>query len=91
MNRSELFLHLAEKSKKIAPHNVEEAVKVLLQAMASALHEGKRIEVRGFGSFNLYTRKPRVARNPKTGDLVNVPSRRAIRFKPGKTLKETVG
>jgi integration host factor subunit beta len=90
MNRSELFFHLAEKSKKIAPNNVEEAVKVLLQAMASALHEGKRIEIRGFGSFNLYTRKPRVARNPKTGIIVYVPSMRAIRFKPGKTLKETV-
>lgn len=91
MNRSELFLHIARKSKRIAPNRVEEAVKVLLQAMTSPLHGEKRIEVRGFGSFNLCTRKTRVARNPKIGNKVNVPNRQAIRFKPGKMLKESFG
>lgn len=90
MNRSELLFNLASKQKTLKPEMVEEAGKVLLHAIVVALNEGKRVEVRGFGSFNLYTRKARVARNPKTGKPVALPARSAVRFKPGKKLKESV-
>lgn len=90
MNRSELFLNLASKNRSLDLETVEEAGKTLLQAIATALHEGKRIEVRGFGSFNLHTRKPRIYRNPKTGVTINLPTRSVVRFKPGKQLKESV-
>lgn len=90
MNRSELFLNLARKNTALDIDTVEEASRVLLHAIADALNEGRRIEVRGFGNFNLHTRKPRVARNPKTGKVINLPERQVIRFKPGKKLKESV-
>lgn len=90
MNRSELFLNLASKTKTLDLDTVEEASRVLLNAIATALNEGNRIEVRGFGSFNLHTRKPRTARNPKTGKVIDLPLRQVIRFKPGKKLKESV-
>ncbi|TCV79287.1 integration host factor subunit beta [Sulfurirhabdus autotrophica] len=90
MNRSELFLRIARKSGVNRKSEVEEATKILLQAMIAALSGGKRIEVRGFGSFNLHTRKSRVSRNPKTGQRINVPPKRVIRFKPGSRLKVDV-
>lgn len=90
MNRSDLFLNLAVKNKSLDLDTVEEASRVLLYAIATALNEGIRIEVRGFGSFNLHTRNPRTCRNPKTGTLIDLPVRRVIRFKPGKKLKDSV-
>jgi len=90
MNRSELFLNLAVKNQSLDLDTVEEASKVLLHAIATALNEGKRIEVRGFGSFNLHTRNPRICRNPKSGTIVDLPARRVVRFKPGKKLKDSV-
>jgi integration host factor subunit beta len=90
MNRSDLFLNLANKNRSLDLDTVEETSRLILEAIANALNEGKRIEVRGFGSFNLHTRKPRVCRNPKTGTIINLPSRQVIRFKPGKKLKQSV-
>lgn len=90
MNRSELFINLANKNRSLDPNTVEEISRLILDALAKALNEGKRIEVRGFGSFNLHTRKQRLYRNPKTGTVINLPVRNVIRFKPGKKLKESV-
>jgi integration host factor subunit beta len=90
MNRSELFLNLALKNKSLDLDTVEEASRTLLHAIATALNEGKRIEVRGFGSFNLHLRKARICRNPKTGELTDTPSRQVVRFRPGKKLKQAV-
>jgi len=90
LNRSELFLNLALKNKSVDLDKVEEASRTLLHAIATALHEGKRIEVRGFGSFNLHLHKARICRNPKTGELTDSPSRQVVRFKPGKKLKESL-
>lgn len=87
MNRSEFLQRLAARSAWIKPRDVEEAGKVLLQAMSSALASGDRIEVRGFGSFSLYIRNPRTGRNPKTGESVHVPAKRVLHFKPGKKLR----
>jgi len=90
MNRSELFLNIANKNKSLDPDIVETASRVLINAISNALYEGRRIEVRGFGNFNLHTRKPRTARNPKTGIVIDLPERSVVRFKPGKKLKESV-
>ena len=70
--------------------DVDLAVNCLLNHMADALAQGERIEIRGFGGFNLHHRPPRIARNPKTGDVVQLPAKVRVHFKPGKDLKDRV-
>jgi integration host factor subunit beta len=62
----------------------------MLDHMAQALAEGERIEIRGFGSFSLHYRSPRVGRNPKTGESVELEGKYVPHFKPGKELRESV-
>lgn len=90
MTKSELIEILAAKQPQLDQKDVELAVKELLEQMSSALAGGERIEVRGFGSFSLHYRPPRLGRNPKTGDSVMVPDKRVPHFKPGKELRERV-
>ena len=66
------------------------AVKTLLEMMSGALTQGERIEIRGFGSFSLHFRPPRLGRNPKTGDSVALPGKYVPHFKPGKELRDRV-
>ena len=68
----------------------EVIVDTVFRSIIEALHRGEKIELRGFGSFRLRRREPRKGRNPKTGDKVNVPSKRVPYFKPGKELKELI-
>lgn len=88
MTKSELIEALAAKQPQLDYHDVELAVKELLEQMANALANGDRIEVRGFGSFSLHYRPPRTGRNPKTGEAVRVPDKYVPHFKPGKELRE---
>lgn len=90
MTKSELIQLLAAKQPQLDYRDVELAVKELLEQLSTALSAGKRIEVRGFGSFSLHYRPPRVGRNPKTGDTVQVPDKHVPHFKPGKELRERV-
>jgi integration host factor subunit beta len=90
MTKSELIGLLASKQSQLEYRDVELAVKELIEHMSTALADGERIEVRGFGSFSLHYRPPRVGRNPKTGDTVRVPDKHVPHFKPGKELKERV-
>lgn len=90
MTRSELIQILAARSPGLTASDVSAAVKVLLGAMADSLEAGERIEIRGFAAFSTHLRKPRVARNPKTGERVEVPAKRAVHFKPGRELRERV-
>jgi integration host factor subunit beta len=69
---------------------MELAVKMILDHMSDALARGERIEIRGFGSFSLHYRAPRVGRNPKTGEPVSLPGKYVPHFKPGKELRERV-
>jgi integration host factor subunit beta len=62
----------------------------MLEQMAQFLAEGKRIEIRGFGSFSLHYRPPRTGRNPKTGEAVSLPAKYVPHFKPGKELRDRV-
>jgi integration host factor subunit beta len=69
---------------------VESAVNFLLKHMANALVQGERIEIRGVGGFDLHHRASRRARNPKTGEAVQLPAKVALHFKPGKDMKDRV-
>jgi integration host factor subunit beta len=90
MTKSELIESLAKRQTHLAFHDVELAVKELLEQISDALARGERIEIRGFGSFALHFRPPRLGRNPKTGDSVALPGKFVPHFKPGKELRERV-
>ncbi|HFD14928.1 MAG TPA: integration host factor subunit beta [Rhodospirillales bacterium] len=90
MTKSELIDTIARKQSHLAYKDVELAVKILLEQMSQALAKGQRIEIRGFGSFSLHYRPPRIGRNPKTGESVALPGKYVPHFKPGKELRERV-
>ena len=90
MTKSELIARLAERFPQLVAKDADFAVKVILDAMTAALARGDRIEIRGFGSFSLNYRPPRLGRNPKTGDRVEVPAKYVPHFKAGKELRERV-
>jgi len=88
--KSELVRALNEKLPELQVKDVELALNCILGQLASAIVQGERVEIRGFGSFNLHHRPPRIARNPKTGEAVNLPAKVAIHFKPGKEMRDRV-
>ena len=90
MTKSELIDVLASQQAHLAYKDVELAVRYILENMGNALAGGERIEIRGFGSFSLHYRPPRVGRNPKTGDAVSLAGKYVPHFKPGKDLRERV-
>ena len=90
MTKSELIEALARKQGHLAYKDVELAVKSLLEQMSQALATGQRIEIRGFGSFSLHFRPPRIGKKKKTGDSVTLPGKHVPHFKPGKELRERV-
>ena len=96
MTKSELMARLAEvfaekhSDSALQAKDVEYSVKVLVDTMTRALAKGQRIEIRGFGSFDLNERPARTGRNPKTGERVQVPAKKVPHFKPGKELRERV-
>ena len=90
MTKSELIEKIAQKQTQLAYKDVELSVKSLLAQMTESLSLGKRIEIRGFGSFSLHFRPARVGRNPKTGESVSLPGKYVPHFKPGKELRERI-
>jgi integration host factor subunit beta len=90
MTKSELIERIARQQEQLPPRDVELAVKMILEKMTQALVHNQRIEVRGFGSFCLHYRAPRMGRNPKTGDSVELTGKYVPYFKPGKDLKDRV-
>ena len=90
MTKSELIARLAERFPQLVAKDADFAVKMILDALTSALVKGDRIEIRGFGSFALNYRPPRVGRNPKSGDKGQVPEKYVPHFKAGKELRERV-
>jgi integration host factor subunit beta len=90
VTKSELIAALAARYPQLAARDTDYAVKTMLDAMAHALYSGQRIEIRGFGSFSLSQRSPRVGRNPKSGEQVLVPAKQVPHFKAGKELRERV-
>lgn len=90
MTKSELIERLIDAHPELSVKDVELAVKTMLDHMTDALSTGERIEIRGFGSFSLHYRAPRMGRNPKTGEAVPLPARYVPHFKPGKELRDQV-
>ena len=90
MTKSDLIARLAERFPQLVAKDADFAVKMILDAMSEALAKGDRIEIRGFRSFSLNYRPPRVGRNPKSGDKVSVPEKWVPHFKAGKELRERV-
>jgi len=90
MTRSELIDALAVRFPALTRGDVDAAVKLILETLSKSLASGGRVEIRGFGSFGLSLRKPRVGRNPKSGDKVAVPAKFVPHFKAGKDLRERV-
>ena len=90
MTKSELIEILAAKNSHLNHKDVELAVKSLIEQMSQSLSTGNRIEIRGFGSFSLHYRPPRMGRNPKTGEAVALAAKYVPHFKPGKELRERV-
>lgn len=90
MTKSELIERIAGEQSQLSHKDVELAVKAIIDHMTQALSTGERIEIRGFGSFSLHYREPRVGRNPKTGESVSLPGKYVPHFKPGKELRERV-
>ncbi len=90
MTRSDLVEELAARFSQLTQRDAEFAVKAILDAMNSALVRGHRIEIRGFGSFSVNYRPPRMGRNPRSGESVAIPEKRVPHFKPGKALRQAV-
>ena len=88
MTKSDLIEILSEKQSLLNYRDVELAVKLILEQMSDCLSRGDRIEIRGFGSFTLHHRPPRVGRNPKSGESVKLDEK--SHFKPGKELRDRV-
>ncbi len=90
MTKSELIDILAAEQNHLPYKDVEVAVRKIIERMTGALASGERIEIRGFGSFSLHYRPPRIGRNPKTGDAVALTGKHVPHFKPGKELRDRV-
>ncbi|MCP4697140.1 MAG: integration host factor subunit beta [Gammaproteobacteria bacterium] len=90
MTKSELFEAIALKQPCFTHKDIDSVIKTMLEHMSQTLADGGRIEIRGFGSFSLHYRPPRLGRNPKTGGMVSLSAKRVPYFKPGKELRERV-
>ena len=90
MTKSELIEKISSNQDQLPHRDVEQAVRMIIEKMSSALINNQRIEIRGFGSFSLHYRAPRVGRNPKTGDAVKLQGKYVPHFKPGKDLRNRV-
>lgn len=87
MTKSGLFTKITKKKINISNKVLGLAIKEMLDHMTASLARGNRIEIRGFGSFSLHYRAPRIGRNPKTGKIVQLDEKYVTYFKPGKQLR----
>jgi integration host factor subunit beta len=90
MTKSELIDRIAGKQSQLSSKDVELSVKAMIEYMSQVLSEGGRIEIRGFGSFSINRRPPRMGRNPRSGEQVKITEKLVPHFKPGKDLREAV-
>ena len=89
MNKSDLVESIANGA-SISKVAAERGLNNMLKTISTAMEEGERVTLVGFGSFSIVDRAPRLGRNPKTGELVRIPSRKAIKFNPGKQLIQRI-
>ena len=89
VNKSDI-IDLISKTNNLNISDIEFSIKKIIEFLSSNLYQGKRIEIRGFGSFCLHTHQSRIARNPKTGERIALERRNTVHFKPSKELKSRV-
>jgi DNA-binding protein HU-beta len=89
MNKSELVAAMAEKT-ELSKKDAEKALKALVDVITEELAKGEKIQLVGFGTFDIAERAAREGRNPQTGDAMKIPASKAPRFKAGKALKDAV-
>ena len=87
ITKSELIEKIAQKQGHLQHKDIELSVKSMIEQMSHALSSGERIEIRGFGSFSLHFRPPRIGRNPNSGENVTLTEKYVPHFKPGKELR----
>ena len=90
VTRTDLVKVLSGKQEHLAQKDIELAIKSLIDIMSRSLSSGERVEIRGFGSFNLHYHPPRIGRNPRTGESVDIRGKYVPHFKPGKELRKKV-
>jgi integration host factor beta subunit len=90
MTKSELIEKMVESHAILTRKEMELVVNIIFDSMTDALKKGEKVEIRGFGSFTIREREAREARNPKSGEIVNIPAKRTPFFKTGKDLRERV-
>ena len=90
MLKRELVSEVTEQLSGYYKQDVAQAVDIILENITQALTEGRRVEIRGFGSFSVRTRKPRTTKNPKTGKMMDIPARKTLHFTMSKSLKEVL-
>jgi integration host factor subunit beta len=90
MTKSKLIEKVASRVEGLTLKQTEIIVETVFDSIKKALNNSEKIEIRGFGNFRLKERGPRKARNPKTGDSVDVPQKKAVRFKAGKALRDAL-
>jgi len=89
MTKAELVAKVAGQI-NLTKKQTEVVVSTVFQSITESLSQGKKVELRGFGSFRIRERNPRIGRNPKSGETVNVPGKKVPFFKAGKELRELV-
>ena len=89
MNKTELIAAVAEKA-GLSKKDSDAAVNAVLCAITDALKAGDKVQLVGFGSFEVKERAARIGRNPSTGAEINIPASKAPTFKPGKALKDAI-
>jgi integration host factor subunit beta len=90
MTKSALIEKISEKVEGLSKKQTEVVVETLFDTIKESLSNGGKVEIRGFGNFRLRSRNARKARNPKTGEAVEVPPKKVPYFKVGKELREMV-
>ncbi|MDB5384176.1 MAG: ihfB [Rhodospirillales bacterium] len=90
MTKSELIAQLAAENPHLRPDDIDLIVATIFEEVTAALARGQRVELRGFGAFSTKRRDPRLGRNPRTGEAVEVSAKAVPYFKPGKELRERV-
>ncbi len=90
MLKRELVNEVVEQLGSYYKQDIARAVDIILEVISQALIDGRRVEIRGFGSFSVRTRKPRTTKNPKTGKMMDIPARKTLHFTMSKSLKEVL-
>ncbi|WKL02671.1 HU family DNA-binding protein [Paenibacillus amylolyticus] len=89
MNKSDLITHVSEAT-ELSKKDVTKAVDAVFEAISEALQSGDKVQLVGFGNFEVHERSARKGRNPQTGEEIEIPASKIPAFKPGKALKDGI-